>query len=515
MFKKIIICAFVLVPLLATAQKKDKNAVKAASTITVDDLKKHLYIIASKEMQGRGTPSAGLDRAADYIEAHFKSLGLLPGNNGSYRQFYPLYMDSMTSTAMKLNGATLEINKDFQPQTSNYTASMRFSEVVFAGYGISDGDKRDDYKDLKVAGKLVMIMDGSPADYKSSQTGFNSPAGNMGKMNAALSRGAAAIMIINTGFPRTRMMNTTSNWSMNGFKAAQAIFSFAVSTDVAGKILGEDGKTLADKIKAGSVATKAYPAEVDLEYMKTSKTANASNVIGVLEGTDLKDEYVFITAHYDHLGMRDTVIFYGADDDGSGTTGVLEIAEAFVKAKAAGKGPRRSIVFMTVSGEEKGLWGSGYYGNHPIFPLDKTTVDLNIDMIGRNDASRKVGDSSNYVYVVGDDKISSDLKVISEGMNKLYVKMELDYKFNDPKDPNRIYFRSDHYNFAAKGVPIIFYYDGMLGADYHRPTDTPDKIQYELFAKRAKLVFFTAWEMANRNELLKRDIKLEIPKRGM
>jgi len=170
---------------------------------------------------------------------------------------------------------------------------------------------------------------------------------------------------------------------------------------------------------------------------------------------------------------------------------------------------------MTVSGEEKGLWGSGYYGNHPIFPLDKTTVDLNIDMIGRNDASRKVGDSSNYVYVVGDDKISSDLKVISEGMNKLYVKMELDYKFNDPKDPNRIYFRSDHYNFAAKGVPIIFYYDGMLGADYHRPTDTPDKIQYELFAKRAKLVFFTAWEMANRNELLKRDIKLEIPKRGM
>jgi len=276
-----------------------------------------------------------------------------------------------------------------------------------------------------------------------------------------------------------------------------------------------DGKTLADKIKNGEIASKTYPAEIDLEFSKQSKMAKASNVIGVLEGTDLKDEYVFITAHYDHLGKRDTVIYYGADDDGSGTTGVLEIAEAFVKAKAAGKGPRRSIVFMTVSGEEKGLWGSGYYGNNPIFPLEKTTVDLNIDMIGRNDASRKVGDSTNYVYVVGDDKISSDLKVISEGMNKQYVNMELDYKFNDPKDPNRIYFRSDHYNFAAKGVPIIFYYDGMLGADYHRPTDTPEKIQYELFAKRAKLVFFTAWEMANRNEMLKRDIKLEIPKRGM
>jgi hypothetical protein len=514
MFKKIMICVIALAPLLAAAQKKDKNAVKAAATITVEDLKKHLYIIASKEMEGRETPSAGLDKAADYIEAHFKALGLTPGNNGSFRQFYPLYKDSMLSSSFKLNGTAIELNKDYQPQTSNYAASMRFSEVVFAGYGISDPEKRDDYKDLKVAGKLVLMMDGSPADYKPTQTGFASPASTFGKMNAALSKGASAVMMIYTNFPR-RSLNANSGWSMNGYKAAQTPFSFTISTEVAGKILGVDGKTLADKIKNGEIASKAYPAEIDLEFSKQSKMAKASNVIGVLEGTDLKDEYVFITAHYDHLGKRDTVIYYGADDDGSGTTGVLEIAEAFVKAKAAGKGPRRSIVFMTVSGEEKGLWGSGYYGNNPIFPLEKTTVDLNIDMIGRNDASRKVGDSTNYVYVVGDDKISSDLKVISEGMNKQYVNMELDYKFNDPKDPNRIYFRSDHYNFAAKGVPIIFYYDGMLGADYHRPTDTPEKIQYELFAKRAKLVFFTAWEMANRNEMLKRDIKLEIPKRGM
>ena len=169
---------------------------------------------------------------------------------------------------------------------------------------------------------------------------------------------------------------------------------------------------------------------------------------------------------------------------------------------------------MTVSGEEKGLWGSGYYANHPVFPLDKTTVDLNIDMIGRVDTSRHQGDSSNYVYVVGDDKISSDLKIISEATNKKYTKMELDYKFNDPNDRQRIYFRSDHYNFAQKGVPIIFYYDGMLGGDYHRPTDTPDKINYNLMAKRAQLVFYTAWEMANRDNMLKRDLKLEVPPRG-
>jgi len=265
-------------------------------------------------------------------------------------------------------------------------------------------------------------------------------------------------------------------------------------------------------MKTSSVSKKTYTADIELGYSKVTSIAHASNVIGVLEGTDLKDEYVFITGHYDHLGKRDTVIYYGADDDGSGTTSVLELASAFAKAKAAGKGPRRSIVFMTVSGEEKGLWGSEYYTDHPVFPLNKTTVDLNIDMVGRIDGTRKQGDSTNYVYVVGDDKVSSDLKVISEAINKKYAKVELDYKFNDPKDPQRIYFRSDHYNFAKHGVPIIFYYDGMLDADYHKPTDTPDKINYELMVKRDRLIFHTAWEMANRNDMLKRDIPLEAPK---
>ena len=508
MKRKIIACLFIALPLLSAAQKKDKSAAPAAASITAADMKKHLYIIASKEMEGRDTPSPGLEKAANYIEEHFKSLGLIPGNKGSYRQTYPLYRDSMIGTSFKINSEELELNKDFQPQTSNYAAEMRFSEVVFAGYGISDGDKRDDYKDLKVTGKLVLIADGIPADYKSAQTGFSSPSSAFGKMNAAISKGAAAVIIIYSNYPRKSMM-INNNWSLNSYKASQLPFTFTVSPAVAEKIMGEDGKNILEKLKAGSVASKTYPAEIDLGYSKLMKTNYASNMLGVLEGTDLKDEYVFITGHYDHLGKRDTVIYYGADDDGSGTTGVLEIAEAFVKAKQAGKGPRRTIVFMTVSGEEKGLWGSAYYSNHPLFPLEKTTVDLNIDMIGRSDSSRHQGDSANYIYVVGDDKISSDLKIISEAANKATTKMELDYKFNDPKDPNRIYFRSDHYNFAQKGVPIIFYYDGMLGADYHKPTDTPDKINYPLMVKRAQLIFYTAWEMANRNEMLKRDIQLE------
>ena len=163
---------------------------------------------------------------------------------------------------------------------------------------------------------------------------------------------------------------------------------------------------------------------------------------------------------------------------------------------------------MTVSGEEKGLWGSAYYSEHPTLPTDKITANLNIDMIGRVDTERIKPDTLNYVYVVGDDKLSTDLKPISEAMNNKYTKMTLDYKFNDPADTERIYYRSDHYNFARKGIPIIFYYDGMLKADYHKPTDTPDKINYSLLTKRAQLVFYTAWEMLNRETMLKRDLKL-------
>jgi len=183
------------------------------------------------------------------------------------------------------------------------------------------------------------------------------------------------------------------------------------------------------------------------------------------------------------------------------------MAKAFAKAKQDGNGPRRTVVFMTVSGEEKGLWGSEYYSDHPVFPLEKTTVDLNTDMIGRIDPNRKYGDSTNYIYVIGNDKLSTDLDPISKAVNEHYAKLELDYKFNDPDDPERIYYRSDHYNFAKKGVPIIFFFDG-IHKDYHKPTDTVDKINFDIMEKRVRFIFLTAWQMANRDKMLKRDIAL-------
>ncbi|MFI5132658.1 MAG: peptidase M28, partial [Chitinophagales bacterium] len=308
--RKLLLPAFVFMSFFATAQKKNTPPYFAAS-ISADDMKRHLYIVAGPEMEGRDTPSPGLEKAANYIEAHFKSLGLLPGNKDSYRQVYPIYKDSMTGTRMNINGSSFELNKDFQPNVMlNYSAEMRFSEVVFAGHGIVDGDI-DNYKGLDVKGKLVLIVDGSPAGFKPSATGFPSPASVFAKIGEAQEKGAAAVLIIYGNYPRKSFNNATA-YNLHGFKPAMSPLSFSVSEAVAEHVLGVAGKGIVEKMKSAPLAAGIYKAEVALEYFKTISTVHASNVLGLLEGTDKKDEYVVITSHYDHVGKRnDTTIYYG------------------------------------------------------------------------------------------------------------------------------------------------------------------------------------------------------------
>ena len=226
------------------------------------------------------------------------------------------------------------------------------------------------------------------------------------------------------------------------------------------------------------------------------------NIIGFIEGSDLKEEIVVITAHYDHLGIKDSLIYNGADDNGSGTVAIMEIAEAFMLAKKDGKGPRRSILIMPVSAEEKGLLGSKYYTENPIYPLENTIANLNVDMIGRIDDYH---DNPNYIYLIGSDRLSTELHDISEEVNDKYINIELDYKYNDEDDPNRYYYRSDHYNFAKNNIPVIFYFNGVH-ADYHKPSDTIDKIHFPKVEKISRYIFLTAWELANRDERLKLNI---------
>ena len=199
------------------------------------------------------------------------------------------------------------------------------------------------------------------------------------------------------------------------------------------------------------------------------------------------------------LGYDNGEVCNGADDDGSGTVSVIALAGAFQKAKNDGNGPRRSILFMTVSGEEKGLWGSKYYTDNPVYSIENTVVDLNIDMIGRRDDEH---DYDNYIYLIGADRISMDLHLISEEVNKKYINYDIDYTYNDRADPNQFYYRSDHYNFAKKGIPVIFYFSGVH-KDYHKPTDDVDKINFDKVQKTARMVFYTAWEIANRDQRLR------------
>ena len=254
-----------------------------------------------------------------------------------------------------------------------------------------------------------------------------------------------------------------------------------------------------------------YSTNIEWSVEQQTKELPSADVIAYMPAKEKTDEYLFITSHYDHEGIKNGVIYYGADDDGSGTASVVTIASAFANAAKHGFVPKRNIVFMNVSGEEKGLLGSKYYSEHPVFPLEKTTADLNIDMVGRIDPTYK-GDSNNYVYVIGEEKISSDLQKITNKVNNEVGHLELDRRFNDPKDPNRFYYRSDHYNFAAKGVPVLFYFNGTH-KDYHQPSDTIEKINFDLMEKRVRFIFNTAWEIATRDEMLKRDMPLDMPGR--
>jgi Predicted aminopeptidases len=495
---------------LSVQAQKTADPVPFAKTITEKDLQKHLTIIASEEMGGRDTPSPGLEKAAQYIEQQFKAFGLKPGNKGSFRQPFILEKDSATHLKLEMGEASFRPYVDFAPWISMpQQASLRFSEYVFVGYGIVD-ENRDDYKDVDVKGKLVVFLNGQPEGFRSNKPRRQSPVFISNKIANAKKKGAAAVLIISEMLPSRQILDMYRPKNEQAVSEENsAIPAFYINDNV----LTRKGYTI-NQIKSlvGNqvIDPMIEEAQVNIEYKSGKVTATVSNVIGIVEGTDKKDEYLFVTAHYDHVGTDEKGnIYYGADDDGSGTVAVMKMAEAFAKAKKAGKGPRRSIAFMLVCGEEKGLWGSEYYSDNPIYPLEKTTANLNIDMIGRIDTERLSADTLNYVYVIGHNKLSTDLQPILEGVNNKYTKLVLDYKFDDPNDPHRIYYRSDHYNFARKGVPILFFYDGMLQADYHKPTDTVDKINFPLLAKRAQLVFYTAWDMANRDELLKRDLKLD------
>jgi len=285
------------------------------------------------------------------------------------------------------------------------------------------------------------------------------------------------------------------------------VYEFA-SADFLGREAGEIGQhKAADYIKNFYVKNNINsPLENNQHIQYISKDffediikKDSENVLAFIEGAELPEEVIIVSAHLDHLGIKDGEIYYGADDNGSGTAALLQIAQAFKTAETDGFRPKRSILFLHVTAEENGLYGSRYYIKNPAFSLENTVCNLNIDMIGRVDHKHK--NNRNYLYLIGADRLSTELHYISESVNNKYYNIELDYSYNEENDRSRFYYRSDHYNFAKNNVPVIFYFNGTH-EDYHLPTDTPDKIDYDLLALRSKLIFATAWQLANQDQRL-------------
>ncbi len=470
----------------------DQSATKFAETITVEDLTEHLTEIASDAYEGRETAMPGQKKAAQYIENHFKNIGLQPGlGKDGYQQSFPVDLKDPKKVELYINGNRFNFLEDFFYLGNMNDTIFQDKEIVFIGYGI-DQEGFSDYKNIDVKGKIVLVKEGLPENSKIDLSWSNW----RNKLEAATQHGAIAMFTLQDNFdervdqirmfienPRMQLHNKGNQQYK---KTLPNIYISNESFRKVSKLDDKKGKVLNEK------------ATINIQI---SQMLYSENVLGFLEGTDLKDEIIVISGHYDHIGYDNGEICNGADDDGSGTVALLEIAEAFMKAKKEGNGPRRSILFLSVSGEEKGLLGSDYYTQNPVYPLENTVANLNIDMIGRKDS---LHDNDNYVYLIGADRISKDLHEISEKVNEKLIQMELDYTYNKESDPNHFYYRSDHYNFAKNGIPVIFYFSGVH-EDYHKPTDDVEKILFPKLAKTTKLIFYTAWEIANRKERLRKN----------
>lgn len=474
----------------------------------------HLEFLSSTELGGRYTLSPNFAIAARYLASQLEGYGFRgAGPGGNFLQRFDLISSKPDQGKMSLelslqgNSETAKFGQDYFGAVDSASGAAQ-GQLVFVGSGISAPKQGlDVYAGKDVKGKIVVVVSGVTQGVDPSKL-----ADNEHGSVAAIAHGAVGMLVV----PPQRFLNSLKDRSLTQrFSGRESVKlaresdgnlpALTLGPDLADKVLEAFGLSIKDvysvlesKHEAGKACGQCSASfNVALQQTRTV----TQNVAGILEGTDpqLRDEYVTFSAHYDHLKTGpDGEIYHGADDDGSGTSAVLAIAKAMSLNR-----PKRSVLVIFHAGEELGLLGSEYNADFaPVVPLDKMVVDLNIDMIGR---SKPAGDQdpkdqhltdANSVYLVGSNRISPELHQISEQTNQQFQKMKLDYYYNDPENPERIYYRSDHWNYAKHGIPIIFYFSGTH-VDYHRPTDTIDKIDFEKMTHVTRLVFETGWRIAN------------------
>lgn len=516
---------FLFIPLFwscAVAQKQDAQK-KYADIITEELTYGHMERLATEEMEGRGTGQDGIFKAAEYIAAEFEKEGLLAPVQGSYFQDVEFVSLGMAAENIRVGNTSYELGKDFYVQTQNPFTSFTAEEVIFIGYGIQE-DKYNDLADLNIEGKVVLLVnEGEPTDKKGNSLigGTKDPSewgrSRFKKLQETLklkpklilsydSRNAEMLSENRSEFQRSQIKLDDGNTLVKETQYAPILH---ISKEMANRVLASANTDIDRILKEindsaapkSQVVNSSFSGELGV---KEEKFKNP-NVLGLLEGTEKKDEVLVLTAHYDHDGIVGGKIFFGADDNASGTTGLMSIAKAFAAAKKEGNGPKRSILFIAFTGEEKGLLGSKYYVEHPIIPLENTIVNLNMDMIGRID-DLHLGKNENYIHTIGANRSSKELFEINEAANEKYTQMEIDYIYDKDEEPMQLFKRSDQYSFYQKDIPIIFYFSG-LHPHYHTPEDTIDKIDFPMLVKRSKLIFHTTWEVANREQRLQNDLK--------
>ncbi len=509
------LCSSVLSLYAQYAPPPVDHAASIGSTISAKEISRHLHVLASAAFEGRETGTSGNTKAAQYIADQFKAAGIPPlESQDGYFQQVAFSNVSLQEASLTINGTAYAHLKDFIiPAESMPGDELMFegNEVTFLGYGIDD-PAYTDYHGKTFAGKAILIYKGEPVDkngksWITGNTQLSKWSEDLGaKLRTAAKHQVAMVFVIEDQFrakvseQRMFVLGGQTMMGIPEMKNSDYAPHVLISSNSAGALMGSKSEKVIktrDKIRAkGKPKAVKIPIETKVVGQRSVVSTPGVNVLGYIEGTDpvLKDQVIVVSAHYDHLGKRGDDIYYGADDNASGTSGVIAIARALAEAKRQGLGPRRSVLCLLVTGEEKGLLGSEYYAEFPVFPLKNTVANVNIDMIGRVDTKHT---DPNYTYVIGSDRLSSELHQINEDVNAKYTQLELDYTYNAENDPNRFYYRSDHYNFAKNGIPVIFYFSGVH-EDYHRPTDTVDKIMFDKAALIAQLAFHTTWELANR-----------------
>lgn len=537
-----VLIVFLLFPIIGYSSDPGGNkAVKKTieeymELITSDLLRDHLSILASDDMEGRNTGSTGIEKAANYLAAEYAKLNLIaPGESGTYFQTVPFMGTKVLSLDFALFEGQSSTRKPYRAPGSLGDKNKMFTrmqggrgiidgEIIFGGFGASDSVYGvEPFKDMDLSGKWVLIFQDLPKIVNGDTLLSATVSAQSRLLDIIIRREAAGVILMDSepSLPFEiyveafrKQIETPTNIRFAD-RPAPNILSGAylrIHPELAAHLLNVDGLAGLNVLKASITQNmKTWKAQslgfsLMMNIDEQQVEVPSKNVLAFLEGGDpvLKQEIVVLSSHYDHVGIslpdaNGDYINNGADDDGSGTIGVLAVATALSEAAKQGLRPRRSILFLNVTAEEKGLLGSRYYSDNPVFPIENHIANINMDMIGRDATEHEEMGINNGVYVIGASLISSMLDSLLTVSNKATHNLYLDMALNNVRDPQQIYRRSDHWNFGRLGIPFVFYFTG-LHDDYHRPSDEADKVNYEKMAKITQLIYHNTLEIANNDK---------------